>query len=123
MLTGTILNSNASLNDFRDLGSIEIIKGEQIDLVIRTIDRQTDIRYIPPATAIIKVIFNTSEGDLEKIMTAFTDDRSISKVTLEEVDTESILSGDLRVIIDEAGDGSIIKKGVIVDAIRSTQDC
>lgn len=119
MLTAKILNSDATLNNFKEIGSLDFIPGTQAELFIRLFNSQLSLRYIPPATAIVKIFIDKSDGTvLEKTMSALSDDRSILSTTLEEAETEEILGGNFTLEVDILGDGSNIDKGIVLNGIR-----
>jgi len=119
MITAKILNSDAILNNFKEIGSLDFVPGAEVTLVIRLQDTQLELRHIPPATAIVKAIFNNTDGTtLEKIMAPLTDDRSIRSVILQEAETDLLLGGNFTLEIDVLGDGSKIEKGIVINGIR-----
>lgn len=115
MLTGAILTSNSTLNNFSEIGSLEIFRGEEITLQFRIKDRQTGKRYMPASGATLTITFKDGSTGIAKAATLNPDDRSMASVVLDEADTLLILSGDLEFTLLE---GSVTKKGVIVDGIR-----
>lgn len=120
MLSGSVLNSDATLNNFQEIGQLEIFRGEEITMNIRIKNRQLDLRYIPDAGAVVTFTFNTSSGTLDKVATPLTDDRSIVSMTLSETETADLLSGDIKFSVVE---GTVTKKGVIVDGLGMVTDC
>lgn len=119
MITAKILNSDATLNNFKEIGSLDFIPGAETKLVIRLQDTQLDLRHIPPATATIKLIFNQTDGStLEKTTTEFADDRSMQFITLEEAETDLLLGGNFTMEIDVLGDASKIEKGIVSNGLR-----
>lgn len=115
MLSGSILTSNSTLNNFQEIGGLEIFRGEEIILQFRIKDRQTGSRYVPASGAVITITLNDGDTGLIKTGVMNVDDRSMVSVTLSEADTESILSGDINFDVVE---GTVTKKGQIVDGIR-----
>lgn len=120
MFSGSILTSNSTLNNFQEQGSLEIIRGEEVNLQIKIKDPNSGNRYIPDSAATITVTFNISGGTVVKSATMNPDDRSIISLTLDEVDTSLILSGDIKFTILE---GTVTKKGIIVDGLQMATDC
>lgn len=121
MLTGVILASNSTLNNFTELDGLSIIRGSEVNLQLRLQDADTEHRYIPDAAAVITITLNDGSTGLEKTMTMNADDRSMLSVTLTEAETELILSGDIKITVDESG---VTKKGLMVDALRMIdEDC
>lgn len=119
MITAKILNSDALLNNFKEIGSLDFVPGAEVTLVIRLFDTQLSLRHIPPAAAITKIFLNKTDGTiLEKTMTPLTDDRSIQSVVLEEAETDVLLGGNFTLEIDVIGDGSKIEKGMVQNGLR-----
>jgi hypothetical protein len=126
MLTAKILNSAASLNNFKEIASLEFILGEELNLVFRLQDPQFNLRHVPPVTAIVKVTFNNIDGTtLEKTATEVdSGDRSMQTVNLTELETENILGGNISFQVDVLGDGTEIIKGIIYNALsKIILDC
>ena len=119
MITAKILNSDATLNNFKEIGSLDFVPGSEVKLVIRLWDTQLDLRRIPAAAAVVKIFLNKTDGTtLEKTMTPLADDRSIMSTTLDETETEELLGGNFTIEEDVLGDGTQIKKGMVQNGIR-----
>lgn len=124
-LSAQILNSDASLNSFRVVGSISFIPGEDISASLRLLDTEENIRYIPPATNITTLKFNKTDGTVLEINpTHLADDRSIMQFSLTQAQTEELVGGVISFELDELGDGTQIKKGFLFNALsKLTEDC
>lgn len=124
MLSGQILNSDATLNNFVVTDSKEFIPGEQFDLVTRLINSELDLRYVPPLAAVITFTFNSTDGSTFTKTGAVVDsgDRSMQKVTIEESESETLLGGNYLFEVDVLGDGSQIKKGVVSNGLARFLD-
>jgi len=120
MLSGTVLNSDATLNNFQVIDQLEIFRGEEINAQFRIENRQLEIRYIPDVGAVVTFTFNTSSGTIDKVATLNTDDRSMATVNLSEAETAELLSGDIKFTVVE---GTVTKKGLIVDGIGMVSAC
>lgn len=104
-LTATVLNSDATLNTFITTGSFSFIPGETKTLVLRLIDTDKNLRYIPPSTAVITGKFRNLDGEEMPIeFTAFPDDRSMIYIDLTATQTENLASGNLLLELDILGD-------------------
>lgn len=126
MLIAKVLNSAASLNNFKEIASLEFVIGEELNLVFRLHDPQFNLRHVPPATALVNVTFNKTDGTtLEKAASVLdSGDRSMWKVALTELETEEILGGNLLFEVDVLGDGSEIIKGLISNGLsKIILDC
>lgn len=115
MLTGKVLNSNASLNDFRYLENLEFMVGSKIKFAFRLYNHQLNERHVPPDTAVTKVYFNQTDGtQLEKTATVIdSGDRSMLYVDISEAESENLMGGNVTFQVDVMGDGSVIEKGWI----------
>ena len=124
-LEAEVLNSDAILNNFTTIGTLQFIPGEEIKLVLRLKDSLKGIRYVLPATTIVTATFNNTDGTtFTKTMTMWTDDRSIMEVTLEETETENLSGGRILLDLDINGDASTIKKVIKNGALsRESVSC
>jgi hypothetical protein len=105
MLKAKILNSQATLNNYVILGSLEFVPGEEVKVVAQIINSQLDIRYIPDAAATMDMIFVDKDGN-EVIKTASVldaDDRSIWTVTLTPAESLTIVSQNIKIVLDDNG--------------------
>lgn len=118
-LTGKILNSEAELNSFKLVGSVDFMPGADLTLKFMLFNPEEALRYIPGAAAVVKVTLPTINGELEKTA-SFLDagDRSLIVLELSQAETEDLTGGNLTFEIDELGDGSVISKGYISAALR-----
>tara|TARA_R110000868_G_C10973188_1_gene771448 strand:+ start:1338 stop:1721 length:384 start_codon:yes stop_codon:yes gene_type:complete len=114
MLLGQVLNSQATLNNYIELGSLEFVPGEKFDLFIKIMNSQLDIRYVVENTnAIVKFIFNKSNNLTEEVTATFmANDRSIVSAEVSAAISAEILGGTFIMEIDVNGDGLDIKKVV-----------
>ena len=126
MLAGTILNSDAQVNNFVEIKTKQFIPGEQFRLVIRIINDEVALRYIPPSTATKKITFNKIDGEtfqkLNADITFETDDRSIMYVTIQESESLDMASGSFTFELDMLGDGSEIRKGIATNGLSRNID-
>lgn len=127
MLSGQILNSDASLNNFIVIDSKGFIPGEQFDLVVRLRNDELSLRYVPALTAIITFTFNNTDGTtLDKVATPVdSGDRSMQKTTISEAESELLLSGNFSFTVDVLGNGTEIKKGIASNSLARflSDDC
>lgn len=105
MLTLNILNNAATLNTFFVSGTKEFMAGEDVKLIMRLIQIDLNLRYIPVVGATITIDFKKSDDTiLTKTATfPFADDRSIIQVDLTELESADLISQTLIVKLDEAG--------------------
>ena len=105
ILTLKVLNSDATLNSFEDIGNYEFVKGSTAVLKLQLFQPDKQIRYVPASGAVITVDFKKSDGTtLTKTATVpFADDRSIAQISLTALETADLISQNLVAKIDEAG--------------------
>jgi hypothetical protein len=125
MITASILNSTASLNDFDVIGSLEFIPGAPFTLVIRLEqDQRLDaLRYIPDISSSLVIYLPKKDGtDLAVNMTVFTDDRSIWSAQISQADSEDLASGNITFDLTDNG---VLRKGWIQNGLQLqiTGDC
>lgn len=117
-MTAKVLNSDASLNLWKEISTLEFIPGETVVLKLQIFNPNSGLRYIPPATTIMTVTFNNTDGStLEKTASLNADDRSLATINLTPAETEELMGGNILFELDELGDGTVIKKGVIQYAL------
>lgn len=115
MLSGQILNSDATLNNFIVTDSKGFIPGEQFTLIVRLQNDELDLRYVPGVASIITFTFNKTDGTaLEKTSTALdAGDRSLRSMEITEAESEELLGGNFSFEVDVDGDGQNIRKGIV----------
>lgn len=121
MLTGYVLNSDASVNNFNTIPSLEFIPGEQFKLVIRLIQNQRSdkLRYLVlDSDGEVNLFLPKKDGTQEELaMTAFDEDRSMWFVDISEALSEELASGNFTFEVDEHGDGDVITKGWVQNGL------
>jgi len=119
MLTATILNSDATLNNFINISTKNFIPGEAFRLVFRIINLElSGIRYTPASTNITTVMLTNQDGThFHKIATMFTDDRSINYIDLTSEETAELEGGNLIISLDLLGNESNIRKALVQNAL------
>lgn len=125
MISSILLNSEAVLNNFFVHPQYVYTPGENLDLVIRLIHRELDIRYIAiDPSAIITLSFDvrSTTVPLDIVATEVAPlDRSMWKASLTQAQTLDLSGSNILVTLDELGDGTIIYKTVIsLGLLRTT---
>lgn len=94
LLTLKVLNSDASLNNFIEIGSAKIARGADAKLILQLHQSDKKIRFIPSATTVITVDFKKSDQTtLTKTASfPFADDRSIIEIDLSDTETLTLIS-------------------------------
>jgi hypothetical protein len=128
-----LLNSSATLNQLQEIPLVRIARGEVTDLVFQLVDLdQKGLRYIPPAGSTVSVSLqrspeiSPSTNFLNERVTTdnsinrsagvmFADDRSIYKVPFLAVDTQTMISTNIKVTVTEP---SGLKIGQLNAAIK-----
>lgn len=109
-----ILNSEASVNDFYDIGAANIYKGSDAKVIMQIYQPdKKGIRYISLSGAVLTVDLQKSDGTvLTKTLTNpfAADDRSILQLVLTNVETADLISQNLIVKITE---GPLISYAVL----------
>lgn len=121
VLSAKILNSDATLNSFFEIASLDFVPGSKADLVIRLNDSQRNERYVPPSAATLTVTLNNTDGTTLVKSGAILDsgDRSMWKISLSALETVDLLSGNFLFTIDVNGDTTLILKGLVNNGLRS----
>ena len=112
-----VLNSDAILNNFHDIGTARIVRNADSKIILRLIQPDKDfIRYIPASGATFEISLLKSDGtSLVKVPTQpFADDRSVLQLDLTEVETATLISQNLNAKITEGSDISfaILQSGL-----------
>lgn len=131
MLSAKLLNESATINSYETFANIDFVPGESITLIMQIIqkDREDQLRYmvVNPA-AIVTIHLPLTDGttlDIEMDDHFSGNDRSIWSTELTPEQTENLLGGNFTFDIDELGDGTVIKKGFVQNALSLivTGDC
>lgn len=109
LLTLKVLNEDATLNNWVDIGSAQIARGSDAKLNLQLIQVDRKIRYVPDVAAVITADFLNSDGTtLSKTATfPFVDDRSIIQFTFTDAETALMIGQNLVVDVQEGSNTSI----------------
>lgn len=120
MIKAKLLNSDASLNDFRVVGSVEFIPGENLTIALQIYLSEKGIRYVPPVAATMELTFiNSDDTELVKTATVVdADDRSMWNVTLSQAETELLQGQNIEGELDVNGDATLIYKFLLANVIQ-----
>jgi hypothetical protein len=110
LLTFKVLNHDATLNNWGEIGSAKIVRGSAAKIVLQIFQPEKKIRYIPASGATLTVAFLNSDGTtLNKSATfAIADDRSIVEINLTASETATLISQNLIGTLTEGGVVTII---------------
>lgn len=108
VLAMQMLNEDASLNSFFNIGSAQFIPGSPVKLVMRIMQTARDLRYIPDAAATFSLTLKNSDGTtLVKTPTILdAGDRSIVSVSLTGLETALLIGQNLTLTISEPSGNS-----------------
>lgn len=128
MIQAKLLNSAASLNDFKFIGAIDYVPGENLTIAFQIFDVQKGIRYIPPVAATMTAVMtNSDDTELTKNPAVIdADDRSMWKFSLSQAETEALGGQNVELTLDVNGDGSLIMKAILANVLIRTNlagDC
>ncbi len=105
-----MLNTDATLNNFFDIGSARFFAGKPVTLVMRILQPEKgNLRYVTDNAATFSINFTNSDGTtLSKTPTILdSGDRSIVTITLTGAETANLVGQDLTLNIDESGNESV----------------
>lgn len=109
LLTLKVLNEDATLNNWTDLGgSISIARGANAKLILQLFQVDRKIRYVPDVAAVITVDLIKSDATILTKTATFplADDRSIIQFTLLAAETADLISQNLVVKVVEGANTS-----------------
>lgn len=103
MLTLEILSKNPQLNSFLVGKQFTFAAGETAKVIMRLMQPDKNIRYIPDVAATITIDLKKSDGTLLTKTCAFTfaDDRSIIEFDLTAAETADVIGQNLIVKVQE----------------------
>lgn len=117
MLIADVLNSEATLNNFDVVKTVDFIAGYTFRLVIRLKQPQhpTKLRYVAASGATLTASLPKKNGNsLQLSMTPLPDDRSIWSVTVSDTDSEDLMSGNFTFVLTE---GSAVTSGWVENGL------
>lgn len=124
-LTAKILNSDALLNSWKEIGSVDFIPGSAKTIVLRLFDLEEDLRFVPSDAGggpTLSLTFTKTDGtSLVKAATILNAaDRSMWTVSLTATETSDLFGGDILFdLTEDPGGTPILTKGVIPNALRN----
>lgn len=126
ILSLKVLNSDATLNNFVEGTTLQIVRGADATIKLRVVQAdRSNLRYIPAAGATFSIAFLKSDGtSLTKTPTQpFADDRSILQVVLTDTETQTLISQGLNLEINEGSDKNfaVLQQGLQMQTLNS--DC
>ncbi len=127
-----LLNTSATLNQFRSVDQIRISQGETVDLFFQLVDLdQGGLRYIPAPGAAVQVqiprspeVIAITTNNTRQVVdptvnraagNPFSEDRSIWMISLIDLDTAQMVSNSLRITLSE---GTSTKIAFVNQAIK-----
>lgn len=128
MLKAKLINSEATLNNFFHVGTVEFIPGENVTICLQISLAEKGIRYIPPVAAEMTLTLLDKDG-VEIVKTASVidaDDRSMWTISLSQAESEVLQGQNIEGELDVNGDGTLIHKFLltnVVQRINLSGDC
>lgn len=125
LLTLKVLNEDATLNNWQDMGgSAQIARGADAKLILQLVQAERKIRYIPDVAAVITANFLKSDTTtLAKTATfPFADDRSIIQFSFTAAETALLISQNIIVNVAEGANTSIAILSLGLQMISPTQE-
>lgn len=100
------ISTDATLNNFFELGSIKFIPGQALTLNLRLMQTERPLRFIPADTALVELTLLKSDGTSLTVPLNFLDDddRSLLTADINAVDMEGVISQNLIVTITDGTD-------------------
>jgi hypothetical protein len=119
MRTAKLLNSSASVNQFRYIDTVDFVIGTKLTINFRMFDSQLKERHVPASGAIVTLTFNKADGTTFDATSTVLDsgDRSMRTVVLTTSQTADLLGGNVILTYDILGDGTEIEKSLIQGAL------
>lgn len=105
-----MLNTDATLNNFFDIGNARFVPNQPLKLVMRILQPEKNgLRYVPDSGATFSITFKNSDNTTFTKTPTVLDagDRSIVEVSLTASETELLIGQNLTLEIDEAGETSV----------------
>lgn len=126
ILSLKVLNSDATVNNFVESSSLQIVRGADATIKLRLVQpERSNLRYIPASGATFSISFLKSDGtSLVKVPTQpIADDKSILQVVLTDTETQTLISQGLNVEINEGSDKNfaVLQQGLQMQTLNS--DC
>jgi endonuclease YncB( thermonuclease family) len=112
ILTLDIVSDNPQLNSFTLSKVVQFASGDTPKVIMRLWNPNTNIRYIPSASAVITVALQKSDNTILNKTCSFTfaDDRSIIEFSLTAVESAAVISQN---IVAKITDGADVKQAVL----------
>lgn len=113
-----MINADASLNSFEDIGNAKFIAGTPANIRMRLIQTERNLRYVPSAAATMSMTLVKSDNTTITVTPTFLDggDRSLISLDLSAVDTTDLISQNLVLTIT---DGTLICTALLKQGIQS----
>ena len=120
-----MLNEDAELNNFVDIGTAQFVPEQPLKLVMRLMQSLRPLRYVPDAAATFAMDFQLSDGTTISKVPTFLDagDRSLITVSLDATETELLIGQNLSVVITEPGGDSVASLPMALQNTNAASCC
>ena len=120
-----MLNEDATLNNFVNVGSAQFTPNFPVKFVMRLIQQVRDLRYVPSASATFSITFKLSDGTTLTKTPTFLDagDRSLLTVSLSASETQLLIGQNLSVTVTDGSDVSAASLQNAIQNIHASMGC
>lgn len=117
-----ILNSDAELNSFFEIGNAMFNPGYPLTLNMRLYNPQRNLRHVPDPGATFSLTLTNSDATTFTVIPVVLDagDRSILTVDLTGVQTQNLIGQNLKLEINEGGELSLACAQMGLKAAKSS---
>lgn len=124
MIKIQLINSEASLNSFFNVGNYIYVPGENLSIAFRLFHLERDIRFVavnPAATITVSFPIKSSTTPLSIVATEIDAlDRSMWAISLTPAQTLDLSGSNMEVLYNSDGAGALVYKTVARSALTRT---
>lgn len=121
MISVHLINSEATLNDFFPLSSVEYTPGDVFTVAFQIFNSQKDLRYVQSANAEVTVTFTNTDGDETELdgpaVVVHAGDRSLWKIPVTAAESAVIGASNLKITLDVEGDAVSVFSAILKNAL------
>lgn len=114
------ISSDATLNNFSEIGSIKFVAGQSVKINLRIMQLERELRYVPEASATFSLGLKKSDNTTLTVPMNFLDagDRSLLTVELTALQTTDLISQNITVTVTESSEVSL---AVLQNGLQNTK--
>ena len=120
MLDIKLINSQATLNYYFYISSVQYSTSESVTINFQLFDVDSGVRFIPSSSATCNVTFKQNDGTMLTVAASFLfnpSDLSMWKVSLTAMQVANIVGSNFQVTLDVLGDGTNIQQALGVNLL------